>query len=72
VDSHFGNWSFMGVLNIWDKVLDSKFCSNCVLFRPLKMSKIVDIEVSLHFPFRDLKHKLCSKEWPGVKLTFEF
>jgi hypothetical protein len=39
----------MGVLNIWDGVLDSKFCPNCVLFRPLKMSKIIDIESEFSF-----------------------
>jgi hypothetical protein len=49
VDSHFGSWSFISVLNIWDEVLNSTFCPNCVLFRPFKISKRVDIESEFSF-----------------------
>jgi hypothetical protein len=33
----FGNWSFVGISNFWEKVLDIKTCSNWAFFIPLKI-----------------------------------
>ncbi len=47
VDSKFGNWSFVGISNFWDKVLDIKTCSNWAFFIPLKIYWSVGIKNGL-------------------------
>lgn len=55
VDSHFGNWSFMGVPNFCDKSPYIKPCFNWTIFKPLKRSSNEDIENELAFSIWRLK-----------------
>ncbi len=68
MNSHFGTWSPNGLLNLQKAIIEVKINWIKEFLVLLKRSWNVDVEMGLHDPFGQLKHKLWHKKGSGVKL----